>query len=234
MDIILVPGFWLDASSWSEVTPPLVERGHRVHPLTLPGLESAGASRAGIGLADHVAAVVRAIDAIDAPVVLVGHSGGTAIIHGAADARPDHVVLTVHVDGAPLGEGDSINDGLPAEGDDIPLPAWDFFGDEDLVDLDEGLRADFRARAVAEPRGVAHDAVVLHDERRYDVPATIVSCEFPSSQLREWVAAGHPYTAELRRMRTVDYIDVPTGHWPQFTRPRELADAILRAVENAA
>ena len=60
MDIILVPGFWLDASSWAEVTPPLVTAGHRVHPLTLPGLESVDTPRADIGLRDHVDAVVAA------------------------------------------------------------------------------------------------------------------------------------------------------------------------------
>ena len=76
MDIILVPGFWLDASSWEEVTPPLTAAGHKVHPLTLPGLESADAPRAGIGLRTHIDAVVAKIDSFDAPVVLVGHSGG--------------------------------------------------------------------------------------------------------------------------------------------------------------
>ncbi len=30
MDVILIPGFWLDASSWSEVSPVLVEAGHTV------------------------------------------------------------------------------------------------------------------------------------------------------------------------------------------------------------
>lgn len=43
--------------------------------------------------------------------------------------------------------------------------------------------------------------------------------------------AGHPFTAELARIRDVDYIDLPTGHWPQFTKPRELGEAILKAVE---
>ena len=29
----------------------------------------------------------------------------------------------------------------------------------------------------------------------------------------------------------VDYVDLPTGHWPQFTRPAELGAAILAAVD---
>jgi pimeloyl-ACP methyl ester carboxylesterase len=234
MDIILVPGFWLDASSWSEVTPPLVAAGHRVHPLTLPGLESADAPRAGIGLRTHIDAVVAAVDAIDGPVVLVGHSGGGAIIHGAIDARPDRVARAVYVDSGPLGEGGVINDELPAEGDDVPLPPWDGFEDADLVDLDDGLRAAFRARAIPQPRGVAQDQQRLHDVRRYDVPATVIACEFPSSLLTEWIDASHPYVAELARINDVEFVDLPTGHWPQFTKPAELGSAILAAVDRAA
>jgi pimeloyl-ACP methyl ester carboxylesterase len=234
MDIILVPGFWLDASSWSEVTPPLVAAGHRVHPLTLPGLESADAPRAGIGLRSHIDAVVAAVDAIDGPVVLVGHSGGGAIIHGAVDARPDRVARAVYVDSGPLGEGGVINDELPAEGDDVPLPPWDGFEDADLVDLDDGLRAAFRARAIPQPRGVAQDQQRLHDVRRYDVPATVIACEFPSSLLTEWIDASHPYVAELARINDVEFVDLPTGHWPQFTKPAELGAAILAAVDRAA
>lgn len=231
MDIILVPGFWLDASSWSEVTPPLVAAGHRVLPLTLPGLEAADAPRAGIGLRDHIDAVVAEVDAIDRPVVLVGHSGGGAIIHGAVDARPDRVARAVYVDSGPLAEGGVINDELPAFGDDVPLPPWDVFEAQDLVDLDDGLRSMFRARAIPEPRGVACDQQHLHDERRYDVPATVIACEFPSSLVTEWIQAGHPYVAELARIRDVEYVDLPTGHWPQFTRPADLGAAILAAVD---
>jgi pimeloyl-ACP methyl ester carboxylesterase len=231
MDIILVPGFWLDASSWEEVTPPLTAAGHQVHPLTLPGLESVDAPRAGIGLRTHIDAVVATIDAFDDPVVLVGHSGGGAIIYGAVDARPDRVVRAIYVDSGPLGEGGVINDELPEDGDDGPLPPWELFEEEDLTDLDEELRAVFRARAVPQPKGVAQDQQRLHHEARFNVPATVIACEFPSAMLLEMVAAGHPYVAELGRVRDVDYVDLPTGHWPQFTRPVELGAAILAAVD---
>ena len=231
MDIILVPGFWLDASSWDEVTPPLAAAGHRLHPLTLPGLESPDAPRAGIGLRTHIDAVVDKLDSLGGKAVLVGHSGGGAIIHGVADARPDRVERNIFVDSGPLGEGDVINNELPADGDDIPLPPWDGFEDADLVDLTDGLRTSFRARAIPEPKGVAYDRQHLHDPRRYDVPATVIACEFPSSLLTEWIDAGHPYVAELARIRDVEYVDLPTGHWPQFTKPAELGQAILKAVD---
>jgi pimeloyl-ACP methyl ester carboxylesterase len=231
MDIVLVPGFWLDASSWSRVTPAVEQAGHTVYPLTLPGLESQNADRAGIGLRDHVNAVVAAVDELPGPVVLVGHSGGGAIIHGAVDARPDRVARAIYVDSGPLGDGQVINDELPAENDEVPLPPWDVFEDADLVDLTEDLRAEFRARAVPEPRGVAADPQQLHNERRFDVPVTVICCEFTVDEMREWVNAGHPFVAELGRITDVDYVGLPTGHWPQFTRPDDLARVILAAVD---
>jgi pimeloyl-ACP methyl ester carboxylesterase len=231
MDVMLIPGFWLDGSSWGDVGPVLEQAGHQVRALTLPGLESADADRRGIGLRDHVDAVVAAIDEADGPVVLVGHSGGGAIAHAAADARSDRVARVVYVDSWPLGEGRAINDELTAVDGEIPLPAWSEFPEEDLRDLDDELRGAFRARAVPQPAAVASDPQVLADDRRYDVAATIIACEFPSEQLRQWLAQGEPSLAELAAMRDVEYVDLPTGHWPQFTRPRDLAQAILAAVD---
>jgi pimeloyl-ACP methyl ester carboxylesterase len=230
MDLILIPGFWLDASSWDEVTPALEAAGHRVRALTLPGLESVDADRSDIGLRDHVDAVVAAVDETDAPVMLVGHSGGGAIAHAVADARPDRVARVIYVDSGPLGEGGCVNDELPVVDGDIPLPDWSLFEEEDLRDLDDDLREAFRKRAIPEPKGVAFDKQVLSDERRYDVPVTVIACEFSSDQLREWMQKGIPYVAELKAIHDVDLVDLPTGHWPQFTKPTELGQAILAAV----
>src|SRR5215831_1619305 len=147
MDIILVPGFWLDASSWDEIVPVLEQAGHRTHPLTLPGMESKNADRTAITLRDHVDAVVAAIDSLDpaaGKVVLVGHSGGGAVAHAAVDARPGRVARVIYVDSGPLGQGGIINDEFPTANGEIPLPDWAVFDDEDLVDLDDDLRAAFR------------------------------------------------------------------------------------------
>ena len=230
MDIILIPGFWLDASSWDEVVPALRQAGHRVRALTLPGMESKDADRSEITLRDHVDVVIDVIDSTGPAgpkVVLVGHSGGGAIAHAAADARPGRVARVIYVDSFPLGEGGLINDELPVENGEVPLPDWSLFETEDLVDLDEDLRAAFRARAIPTPVHVTSDRQRLSDERRYDVPATVIACEFTSAQLRDWMAHDHPGLRELAKIRDVGYIDLPTGHWPQFTKPGGLGQAIL-------
>ena len=228
-----MPGFWLDASSWDDVVPVLEAAGHRTHALTLPGTESRDADRSGIGLRDHVDAVVAVVDRLEPGVVLVGHSGGGAIAYAAADARPDRVARVVYVDSWPLGPGRCINDGFAAEDGGVPLPDWSAFGEDELRELDEEKRAAFRARAVPTPARVPSDPQQLTDERRYDVPATIIACESPSAALREWMAQGEPALAELAKVRDVTWFDLPTGHWPQFTRPEELGRLLAAAVAPA-
>ena len=234
MDIVLIPGFWLDGSSWDDVIPSLQQAGHRTHALTLPGMESKDANRSTITLRDHVDAVIAVIDSFDpadGDVVLVGHSGGGAIAHAAVDARPDRVARVVYVDSVPLGEGGVINDEFPAENGEMPLPDWSRFEEQDLIDLDDELRTRFRERAIPSPARVASDPQQLFDERRYDVPITVISSEFPSAVTRELIEQGHPFVSELAKVRNVNYVDLPTGHWPQFTRPEELGRAILASLD---
>lgn len=237
MDIILIPGLWLDGSSWETVVPTLERAGHRTHALTLPGMQSKDADRSKITLRDHVEAVVAVIDSVDpadGKVLLVGHSAGGAIAHAAVDARPDRVAHVVYIGGFPVGEGDAIADGYPVENGEVPLPDWAAFEDEDLADLDDAALAEFRERAVPSPERVTRDPQQLSDESRYAVPVSVISTEFSSDMLRSWIAQGLAPVREFTKIHDVEYVDLPTGHWPQFTRPEELGLAILTMVNRAA
>jgi pimeloyl-ACP methyl ester carboxylesterase len=230
MDIILVPGLWLHGSSWNAVTATLEKAGHRVRALTLPGMESKDADRSGITLADHVDAVVAAIDEADGPVLLVGHSAGSGIASAAVDARPDRVARAVYVGGFPSEDGDPLLGGLPAENGEVAMPDWAEMGEEaNVVDFDEESLARFYADAIPVPERVISDKVRLSDERRYDVPVTAICPEYTAEQAREWVKEGH--IDGLAKAREVDYVDVGGGHWPQLTQPDDLAQAILDAAD---
>jgi pimeloyl-ACP methyl ester carboxylesterase len=250
MDIILIPGLWLDGSSWEKVVPILEQAGHRTHPITLPGMESRGTDRSSITLRDHVDAVIAAIDAVrpaagpasrfQAEVVLVGHSAGAGIAHAAVDARSERIARAIYIGGFPTGHGDAVADGYPAQNGEVPLPDWSAFADEDLVDLDEEARAAFRERAIPSPERVTRDRQQLSDEslkpagrRRYDVPVTVICTEFSSEMLRSWIEQGEHPVREFRKIRHIEYIDLPTGHWPQLTRPVELGWEILTAIAPA-
>ena len=231
MQIVLIPGFWLDGDSWGAVATALVEAGHEVQSLTLPGKRSGDTELARIGLRDHVDAVVAVVDALNSPVVLVGHSGGGTIAWAVADARPARIARVVFVDAIPMPAGTCINDELPVVGDGVPLPDWSEFEPEDLIDLDDERRAHFRAIAVPEPKGVAHEPTRLDSEARFAVRVTIIACQFPAALVHQAIGNNRDWAAEVASMQHLEIVELPTGHWPQFTKPAELAKSILTAID---
>lgn len=101
LNIILIPGLWLDGSSWERVVPVIENAGHAAHPITTPGMEGQDAQRSSVRLSDCVAAAVAAIDAADGPALLVGQSAGAGIAHAAVDARPDRMARVMYIGGFP-------------------------------------------------------------------------------------------------------------------------------------
>lgn len=172
------------------------------------------------------------IDSLDGDVVLVGHSGGGAVAYGAVDARPDRIAKVVYVDSGPLADGGVINDGFESSGGAVPLPERGVFEEPELVDMTGEVWQHLERIAVPEPVGVATEKQHLSDERRYDVPAVVITNTMPEPLLRQFMAGGHPYVAELARARDVRIVELPTGHWPQLTKPDELAVAVVDAVSN--
>lgn len=231
MDIILIPGLWLDASSWDDITPTLRAAGLTPHALTMPGVGAPASESADIGIADWVAAVVSEIDAIDGSVVVVGHSGGGNVAWGAADARPDKVARVILVDTAVPFDGGMISEFAPVDGV-IPFPGWDFFDDDDVADLDEATRAATAPRALSVPVRVPTDPITLHDPRRYGIPVTVLSGPFDEPEFRGFVAQWGRYADEFTAIADTEIVKLGTGHWPQFSQPQRLADAIVTAVRN--
>lgn len=110
----------------------------------------------------------------------------------------------------------------------MPFPGWEPFEGPDSADLGEEARRAIAAAAVPVPEGVVTGVVRLTDERRFDVPVTVVCPEFTPAQARGWIDAGQ--VPELARARRVDLVDIDSGHWPMFTRPAELARLLAAAV----
>ena len=218
MDILLIAGMWLDATAWREVVPELERLGHRPVALTLPGQ---GDGDAGATYDDQVAAVVAAVDAADGPVLVVGHSAACALAWVAADARPEAVARVVLVGGMPSEDRETYFGFFEPVDGVVAFPGWEPFEGPDSDDMSAELKAEVAAGALAVPAAVTQGVVRLRDERRYDVPVTMVCPEYTPEQAREWVEAGD--VPELARARQVDYVDIDSGHWPMYTRPDELA-----------
>lgn len=229
MDVILVPGLWLDASSWDDVVPTLDAAGHAVHALTMPGVGAPASASGDIGIADWVAAVVAEIDAVDGPVVLVGHSGGGNVVWGAADARPDDVARVVFVDTIPPHPGGQISE-FPVVDGVIPFPGWDFFDDEDVHDLDPATRERTAPLTRSVPARVPTDALALSDARRHRVPVTLLMGGMDEGEFRAAVANWGAFGEEFGAIADAEVVTLGTAHWPQFTKPTVLADAIADAI----
>jgi len=229
--IILVPGFWLGAWAWDEVTPVLQESGHEVTALTLPGLESVESESSQVTMEDHIAAIVEAVEAAGAPVVLAVHSGAGFPGYAATDRVPEKIVAAVYVDTGPgMGAMD------PEFADDAyPLPAAEQLAEQENLDgLTEAHLASFRERAVPQPGAALREAVELHNEARLDIPTTVICTSFSADEYREAVAAGYGFVKGLSELRDVTYVEMPTSHWPMWSRPDDLADLIAQVADRAA
>ena len=225
--IVLVPGFWLGAWAWDEVAAALRAEGHDVVAVTLPGLESADADRSAITLSDHVDAICDAVTAAGAPVVLAVHSGAGAPGYAASDRIPELIAAMVYVDSGPArGPLDPTFDAV-----EMPLPSWEEL-DENLDGLSDEQLETFRQRAVPEPGGPVREGFELTNDARLDVPSTVICTSFTSEQIKDAVEEGYAWVGGLAELRDVTYVDLPTSHWPMWSRSRELA-AIIGEVARA-
>ncbi|MGZ8482024.1 MAG: alpha/beta fold hydrolase [Candidatus Limnocylindria bacterium] len=222
--IILVPGFWLGAWAWDEVAEILRGDGHDVTAITLPGLESPDADRSTITFPDHVDAIVDAISAKDSPVVLAVHSASGFSGYAASDRVPERIAAMVYVDTAP-GIGPLDPDFSDA---DKPMVWSEIEAEENLDGLSEEQKETFRTRAVPVPGGILRGEYELTNDARRDIPSTLICTGFTAEQYQTY-AREHPewsFLAGIPELRDATWIDLPTSHWPMWSRPQELAGII--------
>ncbi|MHC6155805.1 alpha/beta hydrolase [Bradyrhizobium elkanii] len=109
--IVLVHGAWADGSSWNAVIGPLQSKGLRVMAAPLP-LSS---------LTDDIAALDRAIERTEGPVILAAHAYAGAVISASTSERVKSLVFIAAL--AP-DEGETVADvfyRLPAHPDTAKL-----------------------------------------------------------------------------------------------------------------
>ncbi|MET4539409.1 pimeloyl-ACP methyl ester carboxylesterase [Arthrobacter bambusae] len=233
-DIILIAGHWLGAWAWDEVLEHLESDHSHAVAVTLPGLDGDDPERAAKTLEDQAAAVLDTFARLgvteDRPATIVAHSGANAPVSLVLDRHPELVHRVVWVDSGPLATGSVFAPDLPEEVDEFPLPSFEVLAQQASL---EGLSAEalerFRARAVPQPGSVLRQPVGLMNEARRQVRTTMVCCSIPGAQVLELAHAGHAMFAEVANIGNLDVVDLPTGHWPMWSRPRDLAKVIQTA-----
>jgi hypothetical protein len=100
--------------------------------------------------------------------------------------------------------------------------------EENLDGLTDEQKETFRQRAVPVPGGVLRETVELTNDARRDIPSTIIATGFSAADYRNG-AAEHPdwsWLAGIPELRKLTWVELPTSHWPMWSRPRELAGII--------
>jgi hypothetical protein len=147
------------------------------------------------------------------------------------DRMPEQVAAMIYVDSGPA--TGALDPDLDAV--ELPLPPVEVLAAEENLDgLTDAQLETFRRRAVPEPGGALRDAVELTNDARLDVPTTVVCTGFTSQQVQDFVAEGYAWLGGLAELHDVSYIDLPTSHWPMWSRPQDLAAVIGSVAQSAA
>lgn len=226
--VILVPGAWLGGWAWDRILGPLRDEGLAAYPVTLPGLDPDDTDRGSITLDDHARAVVDLVDTLDGDVVLVGHSAGGSVLSEVVDQRPDRIRRAIYVDSGPQQDGAVPNPEVGPDQAVEDLPPWEALGEQSLQGLSDDDLAEFARRAVPHPGAVRRGPVHVGNPARFTVPVTAICTSLSSEQLKPMAHGGPPFFTELSEF-DVTYVDLPTGHWPMWSRPDDLAAAIVDA-----
>ena len=162
--------------------------------------------------------------------MLAVHSGAGAPGYAVTDRIPEQIAAMVYVDTGPAkGALDPDFDGA-----ELPLPSpEELAADENLDGLSEEQLETFRRRAVPEPGAALRETRTSSRTTRASTCRARSSARgSPPSSTRSSSKEGYAFLAGLAELRDVTYVDLPTSHWPMWSRPQELA-AIIGDVARA-
>jgi pimeloyl-ACP methyl ester carboxylesterase len=241
---VLVVGAWMGGWCWQAVARPLRSGGHDVYPLTLTGLgERSHLAVPAIDLDTHITDIVNLIAYEDLRnVVLVGHSYAGVPVTGAAGRISERIARLVYLDSAPIPSGMSYLDTNPpelkerierrvaerGEGWRLPMPSWKEMAAEQGASI-EGLTEDdlrlIASRATPHPFGSYMQPLTYESAVLEAVPSLAILCSFSLAQVQELIAAGHPWGAAMSGPQW-QYVELPTGHWPMYSRPKDVVEIL--------
>jgi pimeloyl-ACP methyl ester carboxylesterase len=240
---VLVGGGWLGGWCWQRVARRLREEGHDVYPLTLTGLgERVHLASPQVDLETHITDAVNLIEFEDLhDVVLLGHSYAGLVVTGVADQVPDRISQLVYLDTGPLPDGTALIETFPTEarrhierqveelggGWRFPVPLQEelaTFGS--LEGLDDARLELLRSRAVDQPFGTFTQPLRLENPAREVLPKVGILCSYSLTEVQAIIASGDPVFREMASP-TWRFVELPTGHYPMFSRPDDLAAVLL-------
>ncbi|MEJ7790943.1 MAG: hypothetical protein WKF65_03105 [Gaiellaceae bacterium] len=160
--------------------------------------------------------------AAGSPVVLAVHSGTGGAGYAASDRIPVQIAAMVHVDSGPATSALE-PDFSPVE---KPLPSREELEEEENLDGLSGAPRDLPASGGTRTGRRPPGGPVLTIDARLDVPSTVICTGYTSEQIKAAVKEGYAWLGGLVEQRDVTWVDLPTSHWPMWSRPSELGTII--------
>lgn len=235
---ILVHGAFHGGWCWTKVVPQLVQAGHHVIALDLPGHGEDTTPIAELTLETQVSTVVRLIQSRKEPVILVGHSFGGVIVSQAAEQVPDQVKSLIYLTAMVPHSGQSGNDLLDPNsqlGPSLILNQEEGYGavrDEMIPflfynDCSPEDIAFAKAHLVSEPLLPTVQTVTLTPEKFGRVPKTYIECTLDNT-----FTLGFQH--QMQTQTPCQVLTLDAGHSPFFSKPAELTALLLAAATEPA
>ncbi len=219
----LIHGAWHEPSCWDELTPLLMERGHRVLIPDLPLQDPAA------GFDERIAPALEAIEGADDPLVIVGHSQGTSYSCLVAAANPE--ALLVHLCPRlggfepPPGAPDPFQEGIP----------WPESRPDGTTAWDEEAALEFMYSRVPQPRA----SMLAGRLRPMAMPRGDYPLDAPPVNRTVLIYAAEDdfFRPDFERFMARDLfgiepIEIPGGHFPMAEDPEALAELLDRVASS--
>lgn len=223
---LLVHGAWHGSWCWRELQDLLTERGWTSHTVDLPSVVPEGSQGKLPGLLDDARVVREAIDALEAPLVVVAHSyGGAPVTQAAAGAAS--VAHLVYVSAFALDEGESLMTCFGGEQPDLTtvegvIPVRENPGTTLYNDVPDDKRDAALARLL--PQSALSFAEPVNRAAWKAIPSSYVFCDDDQSL--------PPAYQEPFARRTGTTYHLPSGHSPLLSMPDKLTDLLVEIAQS--
>jgi pimeloyl-ACP methyl ester carboxylesterase len=165
-----------------------------------------------------------------------------------SDRVPERISQLVYLDTGALPDGTVLIETFPTEvrrhieqqveesGDGwrFPMPPQEeltTFGS--LEGLDDDRLALLRSRAVDQPFGTFTQPLRLHNPAREALPKVGILCSLSLEEVHAIIASDNPLFREMAGPNW-RFVELPTGHYPMFSRPGDLAAVLLDLLSGAS
>jgi pimeloyl-ACP methyl ester carboxylesterase len=215
MNIVLIPGAWMGEWIWEPIINPLDSLGHRVHTITLSGLQDEQEDISSVGLTTHVDQILSLLDTEGLEkAILVGHSYSGLVAGQAADRAPEQIVHTAFIEAFLPQDGKSLLDvsGLDPE------------YEQSLIDQNEGRWPPPNLEGLSHEPDLSDEQILWLHERLIGHPGRTItervvmgrplselSATYIGRRLPQWL----PYKWVYRKLED--------GHWPMLSVPDDLS-----------